>query len=70
MRRLKRLRFLGSKNRHLNFHHDCHATWTQITDETQNEDQILCLRSYNESTANVKTGYKKIHMDDLIMTAL
>ena len=29
---------LGLKTKHLNRHHDCHATWIRITDEIQKED--------------------------------
>ena len=31
--RLKRLHFLGSRSKHQNRHHDCHATWIRVTDK-------------------------------------
>ena len=36
---LKRLRFLGSKSKHLNRRHERKAIWIPIANETQNEYQ-------------------------------
>ena len=44
--------------------HDCHVTWLQFTDHTQNENYIWCLKFYLHKwfqTLSDMLGWNKIH---------